>query len=295
MLSKLLFATDFSLQAEKLLEGLPAFQKIGTQEVVLLHAVNPIVASDWPELNPNFLLDLQKNAQTVLENWAERLENVGFKVKIRVELGTPFKEILRVAEEEEVDLIVMGAHGKGFIAGLILGSVTHNVIKHSKIPVLVYKLKVIEHYDKYTFQFVSERLFERILFPTDWSPCAMAVVQYLLQLSTEETKEIIVCRIIDEAKVKDVSEDKLAEILRENEQNLVQLKKDLEVHGLKIKPVLKVGRPALAIVNIVEEEGASLIVMGHHGQGFFKGMFLGSVSTKVLEMSKKPILLVRGE
>ncbi len=295
MLGKLLFPTDFSLQAEKLLEGLPAFQKVGTQEVVLLHAVSPIIASDWPELDPNFLLDLQKNAHTVLESWAERLENAGFKVKTRVELGTPFKEILRVAEEEKVKLIVMGAHGKGFIAGLILGSVTHNVIKHSKIPVLVYKLKVIEHYDKYTFQFVSERLFERILFPTDWSPCAMAAMQYLLQLNTEETKEVIVCRIIDEAKVKDVSEDKLAEILRENEQNLVQLKKDLEAHGLRIKPVLKVGRPALEIVNIAEEEGASLIVMGHHGRGFFKGMFLGSVSTKVLEMCKQPILLVRGE
>ncbi len=295
MLSRILFPTDFSPQTEKLLEALPAFQKVGTKEVILIHVVSPIIASDWPELDPNFLLDLQKNAHTVLESWAERLERLGVKVKTRVELGTPFKEILRVAEEEGVRLIVVGAHGKGFIAGLILGSVANNVVKHSKIPVLVYKLKAVEHYDKFTFQFLNERLFEKILFPTDWSPCAMSAVQYLLQMATEDTKEVLICRIIDEDKIKDVTEEKLAEILKENEQNLVQLKRDLETYNLKITPILKIGKPALEITKIAEEEGASLIIMGHHGRGFFKGMLLGSVSTKVLEMSKQPVFLVRGE
>ncbi|MCD6320102.1 MAG: universal stress protein [Candidatus Desulfofervidaceae bacterium] len=295
MLTKILFPTDFSPQAEKLLEALPIFQKVGTDEVVLVHVVSSVIALDWPELNPNFLVDLQKSASNALDTRAEKLKASGFKVKTRVELGNPFKEILRVAEEEEVKLIIMGAHGKGFVSGLVLGSVTNNVLKYSKIPVLVYKLKVIEAFDKFAFQFVNERLFKKILFPTDWSPCAMSAIQYILQLKPGGVQEIVVCRIVDEDKVKNVSEEKLAKILRENEENLVQLKNDLEAHGLKIKPILKVGKPALEIAQIAEEEDVSLITMGYHGKGFFKGMLLGSVSTKVLELSKQPILFVRGK
>jgi len=293
MLTKILFPTDFSAQAERLIEALPAFQKVGTQEIVLIHVVNPVIASDWPNLNTNFLLELQNNALTILNKWAEKLEQDGFTVQRKIELGNPFKEILRVAEETQAKLIVMGAHGKGFVQGLILGSVTNRILKNSPIPVLVYKLKVIEVFDKPTFNFVTERLFEKILFPTDWSSCAMAAIPYLIQFKSGGVQEIIACRIVDEDKVRDVSEEKLAQILEENEKNLVKLKHNLEAQNLKIKPILRVGKPALEINRIADQEGVSLIVMGYHGRGFFKGMFLGSVSTKVLELSKQPILFVR--
>lgn len=295
MLTKVLFPTDFSPQAEKLIETLPALQKVGVREIVLIHVVNPMIASDWPGLSSNFVLELQNSALNSLNKLAEKMEQYGFILKTRVELGIPFKEILRIAEEEQAKLVIMGAHGKGFVQGLILGSVTNNVLKHSQIPVLVYKLKVVDAFDKLTFQLVSERLFEKILFPTDWSPCAMAAIQYLIQLKSGGVQEVVICRIEDEAKVKNVSEERLAEILRENEVNLIQLKQDLEAYDLKIKPILKVGKPALEIASIADEEGVSLIVMGYHGKGFFKGMFLGSVSSKVLELSKQPILLVRGK
>ncbi len=295
MLTRILFPTDFSVQAEKLVETLPAFQKVGAQEIVLTHVVSPMFALDWPDLSSDFVLKLQNNALTTLNKLAEKIEQYDFAVKTRVELGTPFKEILRIAEEEKAKLIIMGAHGKGFVQGLIMGSVTNNVLKHSQIPVLVYKLKVVDAFDKLTFQAVTEGLFEKVLFPTDWSSCAMAAIQYLIQLKSGGVREVVVCRIEDENKVRDVSEERLAEILRENESNLIQLKQDLEAHDLKIKPILKVGKPALEIASIADEEGVSLIVMGYHGKGFFKGMFLGSVSSKVLELSKQPILLVKGK
>jgi len=208
--------------------------------------------------------------------------------------GTGGKEII-LRPDALSKIIVMGAHGKGFVSGLVLGSVTNNVLKHSKIPVLVYKLKVVEAFDKFTFQFVTERLFEKILFPTDWSTCAMSAVKYILQLKASGVQEVVICRIVDEDKIKDVSEEKLAEILRENEENLIQLKNDLQAYSLKIKPILRVGKPALEIAKIADEEGISLITMGYHGKGFFKGMLLGSVSTKVLELSNQPILFVRSQ
>ena len=49
----------------------------------------------------------------------------------------PWESIIRVARSEKCDLIVMASHGRGGIAGLLLGSETQKVLTHSKIPVLV--------------------------------------------------------------------------------------------------------------------------------------------------------------
>jgi len=49
----------------------------------------------------------------------------------------PWKAIIKVAASKKCDLIVMASHGRGGLAGLLLGSETHKVLAHSKVPVLV--------------------------------------------------------------------------------------------------------------------------------------------------------------
>jgi nucleotide-binding universal stress UspA family protein len=67
------------------------------------------------------------------------LEKNGLTVKVRVERGIPFREILRVEEEEGVSAIVIGSHGKTNLEEMLLGSVSEKVIRKSKKPVLVVK------------------------------------------------------------------------------------------------------------------------------------------------------------
>ena len=61
------------------------------------------------------------------------------QLKERLESGVPFNEILRVAEEENASVIVLGSHGKSNMAEMFLGSVSEKVIRKSKKPVLVVK------------------------------------------------------------------------------------------------------------------------------------------------------------
>lgn len=56
-----------------------------------------------------------------------------------MEKGSPAKEILDFADKVDADLIVIGSRGLGPIREFILGSVSHNVVQHAKIPVLVIK------------------------------------------------------------------------------------------------------------------------------------------------------------
>ncbi len=58
--------------------------------------------------------------------------------------GSPAHEIVNFAEENDIDLIVMGTHGKNAIERFLLGSVAENVVRHSKKAVLVVRGKNIE-------------------------------------------------------------------------------------------------------------------------------------------------------
>ncbi|MDO5654369.1 MAG: universal stress protein, partial [Brachymonas sp.] len=52
---------------------------------------------------------------------------------------TPYKAIIETAEKVRCDLIMMASHGRKGLSGLLMGSETHKVLTHSKIPVLVYR------------------------------------------------------------------------------------------------------------------------------------------------------------
>ena len=89
------------------------------------------------ELNPaKALIPKQKQrlAEFVKESCAAFLGKV--KLQEIVEVGVPYKEIVRKAEEEKADMIVMSTHGRTGFEHLMLGSVTEKVLAHAPCPVL---------------------------------------------------------------------------------------------------------------------------------------------------------------
>ena len=158
MYKKILYPTDFSETAELALNQVKAFRTLKAEEVILLHVIdeNDIKKKDIfslllgvaglnksvEEFENELKNKLIEEAKSKMESIKKELEDIGYKVKDIVVVGVPYKEIVKIAEDEGVDIIIMGSHGKTNLRDILLGSVTENVIKKSNKPVLVVKRKI---------------------------------------------------------------------------------------------------------------------------------------------------------
>ena len=130
--SKVLLPTDFSEPAGKTVSFMKEIKDI--QEIVLLNVVNKGETNEEIEENVN-------EAKSKLGDIKAELESAGFRVKEHVRVGNLPEEIISNAEDENVSLIAMSPHGKGWFRELLVGSTTCAVVRRAKRPVLVVRTK----------------------------------------------------------------------------------------------------------------------------------------------------------
>ena len=115
----------------------PAFY--GIQEKGARSSSKSETASEFnakTELEMRMAEDRMRQAQERLGALFTDEERRRFRVRTALRLGSPFVEIIRYARDEHADLIVMGTHGRGAIAHMLLGSVAERVVRKAACPVL---------------------------------------------------------------------------------------------------------------------------------------------------------------
>jgi universal stress protein A len=140
-LQRILLPTDFSEYSAAARMYACAFAQQFGAELHVLHVIQdlaPLVPEPGAALAPpiDYLRELELNANAMLErvidaNWA-----VGKSIVKVVRQGPPFLEIVRYAQEANIDLIVLGTHGRGGLAHMLLGSVAEKVVRKAPCPVL---------------------------------------------------------------------------------------------------------------------------------------------------------------
>lgn len=83
---------------------------------------------------------LRDEGEAAVADIRDRAESAGVPVETAVLEGSPSREIVRYAEDQGCDLIVMGTHGRGGIDRLLLGSVAERVVRASEVPVLTVRV-----------------------------------------------------------------------------------------------------------------------------------------------------------
>jgi nucleotide-binding universal stress UspA family protein len=136
--SSVLFPTDFSENSDRAFTYLEELAKHGLKRVTLVHVqdkvrIEPHLRESLDEFNA---IDSER-----LQALDVRLRNKGVAgVESRISYGNPTVEILNAVRDSDPSLVVMGSQGRGYVSELFLGSVSHNMVRRSHVPLLLIPL-----------------------------------------------------------------------------------------------------------------------------------------------------------
>jgi nucleotide-binding universal stress UspA family protein len=144
MLKRILCPIDFSDSSLKALEYTLSLAKEADAELLLMHVIEGLTdLKHWqPPTNPSILEYLRLSEQNALARLREVVPkdaSTWCTPKEILTTGKPYEEILRVAREQDVHLIVMGVHGRNSIDLMFFGSTTNHVVRAATCPVLTLK------------------------------------------------------------------------------------------------------------------------------------------------------------
>ena len=278
-LKKILWPTDFSDEAQEALTQAEHLAKTFGAELVALHVV-----PEYPVSLYNSVIsvkgELIRRIDVIKNDAMDRLlrlkegRDVSFRPLIRE--GSAAKEIIAAAEEEGVDLIVMGKKGLSALEKIFIGSVANQVLRHSQVPLFLTK------------QMSGPLQFDKILVPTDFSEYEEVERDYAWKLAKGFDAELVFLHVL-ELHDHEFPPRMLDEMMDTVTKKLAARKKG-EKEDVKItEDVIRALHAALGIVDYAETHKCDMIVISTCGPGAIERFFLGSTTEKVISNSSVPV------
>jgi nucleotide-binding universal stress UspA family protein len=142
MFKHILIPTDGSKLSEKAVQAGIKFAKSIDAKVTAVYVVPKLKGIDVESIFPE--KEHQQKLFQNAEKYLEVIEKAAKAAKLECETfyltdSKPHNAIISAAQDCKCDAIFMASHGRGGVAGLLLGSVTTKVLAHTKIPVIVYR------------------------------------------------------------------------------------------------------------------------------------------------------------
>lgn len=140
-ISTILVATDFSEASESALAYAKSLASAFNATIHVVHVLEDLAAHAWTTevyvaALPGVHEEMEKQARERLDACLSPQERDQFRAQLTLRTGSAFVEIVRHAREIKADLLVMGTHGRGAIAHMLLGSVAERVVRKAPCPVL---------------------------------------------------------------------------------------------------------------------------------------------------------------
>ncbi|WP_408956477.1 universal stress protein [Natroniella sp. ANB-PHB2] len=280
---KILLATDFSKQANNLIETAKRLKETGLKKVILVHVINTErIKFEFFDTSNSINQDYKEREKKLLLKEKERLESLGLDVEPLILVGSPAEKIVETAEAKEVDLILIASHGKGYIKELLLGSTTLKVIRVSKVPVLLENYKE----NKKEVETSYNNKFNKVLIPIDFSELSKQLIGRIKD-SNKAIKNLLLLSIIERSN----NQGKLEKMKLSTKDKLKKLKTQLEKNGINVEIKVKVGKPAKGILETAQKEDVSLIMMPTRGMGKIKEFMIGSTANSVIRNSEREVMI----
>lgn len=285
MFEKILLTTDFSAYAKKTLDCIAGFPNV--RKVILFHVCEGVRSPrGGGEIGDTFC----RMEHDLLREQKRYLEHLNRDLMVITEVKTSSDTagaIVEAAEESGVSLIVIGARGNSLVEGILLGSVSMAVLRHSTTSVLIMRHKIIDEMMAKKFELYCPMILSRVLCPVDFSPFSDRAIAILSGMSG--IGRIILLHVVSHGETDAV----LDEAVRNAESALEAIQSGLAVQGIDATAVVRTGNPAAEIAGIADREDVSVIWMSSHGSGWFRELLLGSTAYTVAMNAKRPVIIIR--
>jgi nucleotide-binding universal stress UspA family protein len=284
-LRNLLVATDFSPASDVALDYALSIARRYESTVHVLHVVRP----DTYQLLPTESLT---SARETVRRWAER-EMASLLISGRLR-GTPHQVLIAegalwpsvssAIEKNEIDLVVLGAHGRTGATKLLLGSVAEQVFRLSDRPVLTVGPRVRPDRGR-TIDL------RQILFPTDFTPWAVRALPYAVSLAEEYHARLTLLHVVENPA--DTSAKGIAIARKVFSKELEALLPPGADLWCEPDAAVGFGDSVSGILEVAESRKADLIVMGVRGDGALTARLPGSKAYQIVCRAACPVLTVR--
>ena len=283
---RILLPTDFSECANAALDHALILAQRFDADLHLLHvAIEEESLSEDEPLDTQDLMD-----QIELSALARHLLSETGELRVheeRVEAFDVASTIVGFGTRHNIDLMVLGTHGRRGLSHFLLGSVAEKVVRTAHCPVLVCRQppKDLQTYD-------------RILVPYDFSADSNAALSTAISLADTFGGRIEMLHVTvppvpigGEVGMPAMSPP-IAELQEQAEHALQQRIDGLDA-SISITPRVIEGAPAWSITEHCEENTTNLVVMGSHGLTGLRRWLLGSVSERVVRTAPCPVLVLQ--
>ena len=283
-LGTILFATDFSASAEAAGLYVKALAERYRSVVRLIHVVDLGAAFKAPDAGISIEI-FRRSAKESLNRLRNKLASDKISVETILSEGAdPAQEILQAAEDQSVDLLVMGTRAHKGLARLVLGSTAELLIHQAKCPVLTIGPEARP----------PERplSFSRIVYATDFSAEAARAGVFALSFAQDSGAHIYLCHVLPAPHGNPQMDGQ--ELNEQFTSALQRLIPDVAREWCEPECILEHGYAADGILLLAQRVKADLIVLGTRRMSHWFDNFKTGVAFQVISAAHCPVLTIRG-
>ncbi len=285
-LANALLLTDFSPSADLALPYAVALASRYDGKVYVVHVISPEMYEYLPPaVVPQVQTEIQNYGQQRMQQLLTHPELHQVPCEAVVREGEIWDTLRALAEEFQIDVIVVGTHGRRGLKKALTGAIAEEVLHMALTPVLT----VGPHCGR----IAPEHRPKRILYATDFSADSVRAMAYAVSLAETFGALLIPTYVAPQIGDDPSAGTRFEEFFEERLQDL--LEGQLPAKS-QCKYRVKFGVSAEGILKAAEEENADLIVMGVRGAGSLAraAHHIGATADRVVSESCCPVLTVRG-
>ncbi len=293
MIDNILFACDFSPSSNQALaHAVDLVERTGaTLHFMHVHEVSmgPFVGGEpSPEAGVSRIQQRFENrCRDALSPYslAPNDEHLSYVVE---RSGTVAPTIVQFAEEHEVDLIVMGTHGRRGVKRVFFGSVAEEVLRTAPCPVFTART---EANDEHASKPASVH---RLVVPIDFSEVSRSALRYAARLAALYDAPLTLAHVVELPKIPTVYEVEFSELSADEIEAKVQSELEKWGHAIErdvpeVSTVVEAGDPVPTLLDLAAAP-EDLVVMATQGLSGLKRRVLGSVAEGVLRRATGPVI-----